>query len=48
MKQKWYKARVIQYVIYGSLYLAVSKLVSFEFSVICALGAIIGEMHHKE
>ena len=47
MKQKWYKARVIQYAIYGSLYLAISKLVSFEFAVICALGAIIGEIHHK-
>jgi hypothetical protein len=47
MKKKCYKARVIQYVIYGSLYLAVSKLVSFEFAVICALGVITGEIHHK-
>lgn len=48
MKQKWYKSRIIQYVIYGTLYLVISKLVSFEFSVICALGTIIGEMHYKE
>jgi hypothetical protein len=35
-------------VIYGTLYLAISELVSFEIAVISALGTIIGEMHHKE
>ena len=48
MEKKWYKSRVVQYVIYGTLYLTITKLVSFEFAVICALGAIIGEMHYKQ
>ena len=48
MTAKWYKSRVVQYIIYGTLYLIISKLVSFEFAVICALGTIIGEIHYKE
>jgi hypothetical protein len=48
MKQKWYKSRVMLYVIYATLYLALSKILSFEQSVICALGAILGEMHYND
>ena len=47
MKNKWYQYKVVQYVIYGTLYLTLSKLVSFEFSVICALGCILAEVNQK-
>ena len=48
MKQKWYKSRVMLYVIYATFYLALSKILSFEQSVICGLGAILGEMHYND
>jgi hypothetical protein len=45
---KWYKTRVIQYVVFGLIYYAFWKIGSFEFAVIMALGQIMGEMHFKE
>jgi hypothetical protein len=48
MKTNWYRSRVIQYTIYAIMYLIISKLVDFEFAVICALGSIIGEINYKE
>lgn len=48
MNKKWYKSRTTQYVIYITLYMIISRIVNFEFAVICALGTIIGEMNYNE
>ena len=46
---KWYKTRVVQYVIFGLIYYAFWKISgNFELTVIIALGQIVGEMHYKE
>ena len=45
---KWYKERVFHYVIYSFLYYVIYKLSGFEFSVIIALGQIIGEIHFQQ
>lgn len=47
MEQKWYESRVMQYVIYGTLYLVINELLGFEFTVIIGIGTIIGEMQYK-
>ncbi|MCK9417256.1 hypothetical protein M0Q97_11470 [Candidatus Dojkabacteria bacterium] len=45
---KWYKTRIIQYVIFGLIYWIFFRLFGFELAVIIALGQIVGEMHYKE
>lgn len=46
---KWYKTRVVQYVLFGLIYYAFWKISgNFELTVIIALGQIVGEMHYKE
>ena len=41
------KTRLGQYVIYGTLYLVISKIAGFEFTVIIVLTTILGEIHYQ-
>mgnify|MGYP003626500461 CR=1 FL=1 len=40
-------SRVFKYVIFSSIYLVMYKLTTFEFTVLTALGQIVGEMHYQ-
>jgi hypothetical protein len=41
-------SRVFNYVVYGLMFYAAYKIVSFEFMACWALGTIIGEIHHQQ
>lgn len=43
---KFYDSRVGKYIVYTLLYWFFWKLAGFEFTVIIALGTILGEIHY--
>lgn len=47
MKNKWYETRLVQYLIYGLLYMVFWKLFGFEFTMVVAVGFIAAESDYK-